>query len=44
MTKLVIIKHFKGAPGLRLFGLGPNLMPCNGLRKLAKFLNENAEH
>ena len=42
MTKLVIIKHFKGAPGLRLFGLGPNLLPCNGLRKLAKFLNENA--
>ncbi len=40
--KLVIIKHFKGAPGLRLLGLGPYLLPCNGLKKLANFLNDNA--
>ena len=42
MEKLVILKHSQGAPGLRLFGLGPKLLPCNGLHKLAEFLNENA--
>ena len=42
MRKLVILEHYKGAPGLRLLGLGPHLMPCNGLNKLAEFLNENA--
>tara|TARA_Y100001970_G_scaffold286787_1_gene409803 strand:+ start:5122 stop:5577 length:456 start_codon:yes stop_codon:yes gene_type:complete len=42
MTKLVILTHYKGAPGLRLFGLGPNFVPCNGLIKLKAFLNENA--
>ncbi len=42
MRKLVILKHYKGAPGLRMLGLGPNLIPCAGLRKLANFLNENA--
>ena len=42
MKKLVILKHYKGAPGLRLLGLGPNLIPCKGLIKLKEFLNENA--
>ena len=42
MGKIVILKHFKGAPGMRFLGLGPNLRPCNGLNKLANFLNENA--
>ena len=42
MTKLVILKHFKGAPGLRLLGLGPNFLPCSGLIKLQAFLNKNA--
>jgi len=36
-----IIKHFKGAPGLRLFGIGPNLLPCNGLYKLKVLLDKN---
>tara|TARA_B100000965_G_scaffold79123_1_gene63011 strand:- start:3123 stop:3578 length:456 start_codon:yes stop_codon:yes gene_type:complete len=42
MKKLVILKHYKGAPGLRILGLGPNLIPCKGLIKLKEFLNENA--
>ena len=41
MVHLRICKHLKGAPGLRLLGLGPNLLPCNGLFKLQEFLNEN---
>ena len=41
MAKLVILEHLKGAPGLRFFGLGPNLLPCNGLTKLKNFLDEN---
>ena len=41
MTKLVILKHFKGAPGLRLLGLGPKFLPCSGLIKLQEFLNKN---
>ena len=31
-----------GALGLRLFGLGPNLKPTNGLNKLKKLLDNNA--
>ena len=36
-----IIKHSKGAPGLRLFGIGPNFLPCNGLYKLKVLLDKN---
>ncbi len=42
MKKVFLIKHSKGALGLRLFGLGPNLRPINGLLKLQTFLNNNA--
>ena len=42
MANLRICKHLKGAPGLRLLGLGPDLLPCNGLLKLQEFLNVNA--
>ena len=41
MHKVILIKHYKGAIGLRLFGLGPNLKPCHALSKLQKFLNNN---
>ena len=41
MTKLRVINHAKGAPGLRLFGIGPTCFPCNGLKKLKNFLTEN---
>ena len=41
MPKLILIKHHKGAPGLRYFGLGPNFLPCQGLIKLKNFLDQN---
>ena len=41
MKEVLIIKHTKGAPGLRLFGLGPHLKPNKGLLKLQEFLNQN---
>ena len=42
MEEISLINHSKGAIGLRLFGLGPNLMPNNGLNKLQKLLDTNA--
>ena len=42
MKPVFLIKHSKGALGLRLFGLGPNLKPTKGLLKLKKFLDRNA--
>ena len=41
MKEISLIKHSKGAVGLRLFGLGPNLTPCQGMLKLQHFLNKN---
>ena len=42
MKPVFLVKHSKGALGLRVFGLGPNLRPIKGLLKLQKFLNHNA--
>ena len=42
MKAISLIKHSKGALGLRFFGLGPNLKPTNGLNKLQKLLDRNA--
>ena len=42
MQKVIIIKHFQGAIGLRLFGLGPNFKPIGALLKLQKLLHRNA--
>ncbi len=42
MKPVFLIRHSKGAPGLRLFGLGPNLKPTRGLFKLQQFLHRNA--
>ena len=42
MEPVFLVKHSQGAIGLRLFGLGPNLIPTNGLFKLQKFLHRNA--
>ena len=39
MEAISLIKHSKGAMGLRFFGLGPYLIPTNGLDKLQKFDN-----
>ena len=37
----ILIRHLKGAPGLRHFGIGPNFIPCNGLYKLKVLLDKN---
>ena len=42
MKEISLISHTKGALGLRIFGLGPNLKPTNGLIKLQKLLDNNA--
>ena len=42
MQEIFLINHSKGALGLRLLGLGPNLKPTNGLKKLQRFLDKNA--
>ena len=42
MKEISQIKHSKGALGLRIFGLGPNLNPTKGLIKLQKLLDANA--
>tara|TARA_Y100001978_G_scaffold153658_1_gene138973 strand:+ start:183 stop:659 length:477 start_codon:yes stop_codon:yes gene_type:complete len=39
--EITLIKHGRGAPGLRFFGLGPNFLPCGGLNKLKNFLDKN---
>jgi N-acetylglutamate synthase-like GNAT family acetyltransferase len=40
MPNQYLIKHAPGAPGLRNFGLGPNLFPAKGLLKLQLLLNK----
>ena len=42
MKEICLIHHSKGALGLRVLGLGPNLKPTNGLIKLQKLLDANA--
>ena len=42
MKEISLINHSRGAIGLRLFGLGPNLNPTNGLNKLQILLDRNA--
>ena len=42
MKAISLIIHSKGAIGLRFLGLGPNLKPTNGLKKLQQFLDRNA--
>ena len=42
MKEIYLINHLKGAIGLRLLGLGPNLNPTNGLKKLQRLLERNA--
>ena len=37
-----LIRHAKGAPGLRILGLGPNFMPCNGMSCLKQLMDGSA--
>ena len=41
MQNIQIVRHGKGAIGLRLFGLGPKMIPSNGLKKLKRLFDEN---
>ena len=42
MKEISLVNHCKGATGLRILGLGPNLTPTNGLIKLKRLLDRNA--
>ena len=42
MTNIRLIQHAPGAPGLRMLGLGPNLVPNRGLIKLKYLFDSNA--
>tara|TARA_Y100000589_G_scaffold75941_1_gene69735 strand:+ start:60 stop:536 length:477 start_codon:yes stop_codon:yes gene_type:complete len=39
--RIRLVRHFKGSPGLRFFGIGPNFLPCKGLYKLKVLLDQN---
>ena len=41
MKDISLIKHASGAPGLRLFGIGPSFKPMKGLEKLQFLFNQN---
>ena len=41
MHNPIIIQHAPGAPGLRLFGMGPKFKPQRGLKKLKNLFNSN---
>ncbi len=41
MADIILIRHASGAPGLRLFGLGPNLLPRKGLSQLRDLLDKH---
>ena len=40
MKQIILIKHLKGAPGLRLFGLGPKCIPLNAIDQLKNLLED----
>ena len=42
MSGFKLIKHAKGAPGLRWFGIGPGYLPTCGIEKLKLLLNKHA--
>ena len=42
MKNPIIITHAKGAPGLRIFGIGAYLKPSEGVQQLLKLLNDNS--
>ena len=41
MNNFKIVNHAPGAPGLRHFGLGPNLTPHQGIKQLIRLFNKN---
>tara|TARA_B100000579_G_C22749446_1_gene813261 strand:- start:157 stop:624 length:468 start_codon:yes stop_codon:yes gene_type:complete len=41
MSKVTLVKHAPGAPGLRYLGLGPGISPIKGIKQLQRLLNNN---
>ncbi|WP_415408847.1 GNAT family N-acetyltransferase [Synechococcus sp. A10-1-5-9] len=42
MTRYRLVEHASGAPGLRWFGMGPDLKPTRGLLKLQRLFDKHA--
>ena len=42
MAHIRLVEHAAGAPGLRWFGIGPDLRPSRGLLKLRRLLDKHA--
>ena len=42
MTRYRLVEHASGAPGLRWFGMGPDLKPTHGLLKLQRLFDKHA--
>ena len=42
MARIKLVQHAAGAPGLRWFGIGPDLKPSRGLLKLRRLLHKHA--
>ena len=42
MTRYRLVEHASGAPGLRWFGMGPDLRPTRGLLKLQRLFDKHA--
>jgi len=42
MSCIKLVRHAPGAPGLRLLGLGPRLLPSRGIWKLRRLLDKHA--
>ena len=41
MEDFILVQHASGAPGLRIFGCGPKLIPLRGIQKLQTLLDKN---
>ena len=41
MKNIKMVRHGRGAKGLRYFGMGPNLQPVQGLQKLKELFDHN---
>jgi len=42
MVDVTLIRHVKGAPLFRIFGLGPNFIPVNAIQQLQLLLDKNS--
>lgn len=42
VTRIRLVHHAHGAPGLRLLGLGPDLRPSHALQKLQRLFDKHA--